>query len=306
MKKLLFILTAVLFTGIATAQCTIEPVPSTAGLYPSNFPSTCVGTNYSETMTIVFPSDTVMFGFTLNFDSVQYVVSTVPAGLTSNCHNSDCKIIANPPNLLKGCIGINGTPTAPTAPTDSITVTVTAWVTVPFVGVQVVTQDKRIALDVFASPDNTVTVTSSTLTSNAVGATYQWLDCDNGNAPIVGETSATFIPASSGNYAVAVTANGCSATSSCTAFTATAGLSASSVSPFSIYPNPTTDQITIAFTQQNEEVSVTVYSASGQVVSNNSYTNVSKIETPITGEAGIYIIELTMNGETLRSKITKR
>jgi hypothetical protein len=254
MKKLLFILTAVLFTGIATAQCTIDPVPSTAGLYPSNFTSTCVGTNYSETMTIVLPSDTVMFGFTLNFDSVQYVVSTVPAGLTSNCHNSDCKIIANPPNLLKGCIGINGTPTAATAPTDSITVTVTAWVTVPFVGVQVVTQDKRIALDVFASLDNIVTVTSSTLTSNAVGATYQWLDCDNGNAPIVGETNAVFTPASSGNYAVAVTANGCSATSSCTSFTATAGLTASSVSPFSIYPNPTTDQITIAFTQQNEEV----------------------------------------------------
>jgi len=122
----------------------------------------------------------------------------------------------------------------------------------------------------------------------------------------VGETNATFTPASSGNYAVAVSANGCSATSSCTAFTATAGLSATSVSPFSIYPNPTTDQITIAFTQQSEEVSVTVYSASGQVVSNNSYTNVSKIETPINGEAGIYIIELTMNGETLRSKITKR
>ncbi|MBI3240597.1 MAG: T9SS type A sorting domain-containing protein [Flavobacteriia bacterium] len=306
MKKLLFILTAVFFTGIASAQCTIDPVPSSPGLYPSNFPSTCVGTNYSETMTIVLPSDTVMFGFTLNFDSVQYVVSNVPAGLTSNCHNSDCRIIANPPSLLRGCIGINGVPTTPTGPTDSIIVTITAWVTVPFVGSQTTIQDVKIALNVFDQPDITVTTTSTTLTSNEAGATaYQWLDCDNGNAPIVGETSATFTPSASGNYAVEVT-TGCADTSACTAFTATAGLATSSVSPFSIYPNPTTDQITIAFTQQSDEVSVTVYSASGQVVSNNSYTNVSKIETPITGEAGIYIIELTMNGETLRSKITKR
>ncbi|MES2557823.1 MAG: T9SS type A sorting domain-containing protein [Bacteroidota bacterium] len=289
----------------ATAQCTIDPVPTSPGLYPENFPSTCVGSNYSETATLVFPSDTVMFGFTLNFDSVQYVVSTVPAGLTSNCHNADCKIIGNPPNPLKGCIGINGTPTTATAITDSVTVTITAWVTVPFVGVQTAVQDIKMALHVFASPDNTITATSTTLTSNEAGATYQWLDCDNANAPIPGETSATFTPSASGNYAVEVT-TGCTDTSACVAFTSTAGLATSSVSPFSIYPNPTTDQFTVAFTSQQSEVTMKVYSAAGQVVSNTTYSNVSKIETPIKGEAGIYVIELTMNGETVRSKITKR
>lgn len=305
MKKLIFILTAVLFSTIATAQCTIDMAPNNPGLYPSSFPSTCVGSNYSETVTIVLPADTVMFGFTINFDSVQFVVSTVPAGLTSNCHNADCKIIANPPNLLRGCIGISGTPTAPTAPTDSITVTVTAWLTVPFVGVQIVTQDLRLALDVFAVPDNTVTATSTTLTSNAVGATYQWLDCDNGNAPIVGETNATFTPSATGNYAVEVT-TGCTDTSACLAFTSTAGLLSSAVTPFSIYPNPATDQFTVAFANQQADVLMNVFSASGQLFSSNTYSNVSKIETPIKGEAGIYIIELRLNGETVRSKITKR
>lgn len=305
MKKLVLIFASVLFTAIANAQCTIDPVPNSPGLYPENFPSTCVGSNYSETATLIFPADTVLFGQTISIDSIQYVVSTVPAGLSSICHNSDCKIIGNPPNLLKGCIGISGTPTAPTAPTDSVTVTVTAWVTVPFVGVQSYIQDIKMALHVLASPDNTITATSTTLTSNAAGATYQWLDCDNGNAPIAGETSATFTPSASGNYAVEVT-NGCTDTSACTAFTSTAGLATSSVSPFSIYPNPATDQFTVAFVNQQADILVNVYSASGQVVSSNTYSNVSKIETPIKGEAGIYIIELTLNGETIRSKITKR
>ena len=207
---------------------------------------------------------------------------------------------------MKGCIGISGTPTAPTLPTDSVIVTVTAWVTVPFVGSQSVTQDMKMALDVFTAPDNTITATSTTLTSNEPNATaYQWLDCDNGNAPIGGETNVSFTPAAAGNYAVQVT-NPCgTVTSACTAFSPAAGLSSNAIA-YSIYPNPATDQFTIAFTNQQSDVAVKVYSASGQLVSSNVYSNVAKIETPIKGEAGIYIVELKVNGDTVRTKITKR
>jgi hypothetical protein len=54
----------------------------------------------------------------------------------------------------------------------------------------------------------------STLTANAVGAGYQWLDC-NGYIPLSGETSQSFTADSSGSYAVIITQGGCSDTSDC-------------------------------------------------------------------------------------------
>ena len=35
---------------------------------------------------------------------------------------------------------------------------------------------------------------SSTLTAIATNATYQWLDCNNNNTPIIGETNQSFSP----------------------------------------------------------------------------------------------------------------
>jgi len=47
------------------------------------------------------------------------------------------------------------------------------------------------------------------------GATYQWIDCDNGNSEINGEIGQTFTPLVNGNYAVEVTVNNCTETSLC-------------------------------------------------------------------------------------------
>lgn len=67
--------------------------------------------------------------------------------------------------------------------------------------------------------DNTLTVTSSTLTANQTGATYQWVDCDNANSPISGETGQSFTPTIEGNYAVEITEGTCVYMSSCVAMT---------------------------------------------------------------------------------------
>lgn len=63
--------------------------------------------------------------------------------------------------------------------------------------------------------DTSVTKLHDTITANALGATYQWLDCNNSSNPIVGATNQTFVPMACGNYAVSVTQNGCSDTSTC-------------------------------------------------------------------------------------------
>ena len=46
--------------------------------------------------------------------------------------------------------------------------------------------------------------------------TYQWINCTNGETPISGEISSSFVPVRSGSYAVEITSNGCVDTSSCT------------------------------------------------------------------------------------------
>jgi Secretion system C-terminal sorting domain/FG-GAP-like repeat len=46
-------------------------------------------------------------------------------------------------------------------------------------------------------------------------ATYQWIDCNNSNLPIAGETDQTFVALTSGNYAAEISLNGCNITSDC-------------------------------------------------------------------------------------------
>lgn len=65
----------------------------------------------------------------------------------------------------------------------------------------------------------TLSQLGNALTAAPAGASYQWVDCENGIILIPGATQQTFTPTQSGNYAVIVTVNGCPDTSACTAVT---------------------------------------------------------------------------------------
>jgi hypothetical protein len=83
-------------------------------------------------------------------------------------------------------------------------------------------------VSVFATPspinfDTNVMTSNGVLSVAAAAIDYQWVDCDNGNAPILGATGATFAPSASGTYAVELSAEGCSASSSCVAINLNAG-----------------------------------------------------------------------------------
>jgi len=100
------------------------------------------------------------------------------------------------------------------------------------------TQTQNVVIGVTVNVN--VTQVGSLLTAVASGATYQWLDCDNGNSPINGETNQTYTPAITGNYAVEITENGCVDTSSCflVDYTGLDNLVSASVL---VYPNPSND-----------------------------------------------------------------
>lgn len=93
--------------------------------------------------------------------------------------------------------------------------------------------------------DNSVTNNSPSLSANQSGASYQWIDCNNGNSVIPGETNQNFNATVNGSYAVIVTMGNCSDTSACETVMNTGFIQASSVSELQVYPNPASTEITI-------------------------------------------------------------
>lgn len=144
--------------------------------------------------------------------------------------------------------------------------------------------------------DVSTTVNAGSITVAETGATYQWIDCDNGNAPISGATDQTLVVMSTGNYAVIVTANNCTDTSACELVTIW-GLSEFELNnDVVVHPNPTTGELSLDFGSTLNDVSVHVLDAMGREIQSSSYTSAEFVQMNINGEAGQYFIEVRVDG----------
>ncbi|MEQ9427039.1 MAG: T9SS type A sorting domain-containing protein [Cyclobacteriaceae bacterium] len=65
---------------------------------------------------------------------------------------------------------------------------------------------------------------------------------------------------------------------------------------FSVYPNPTTDWVTLDFGQHLQSMNVSVISLSGQVLSSQDYQEVLQIRTKIEGRPEIYLVKAKGSG----------
>ena len=163
--------------------------------------------------------------------------------------------------------------------------------------------DSVVTLDLTINPmpDVNVTQLGSLLTSDQVGATYQWLDCDDNNAVISGETNQSFTPTPiTGNYAVEVNLNGCVDTSTCYLLDYT-GLSDLYANVISIHPNPTSDVLMISGLDQIIGLkTIEVFSSKGEIVTKfkgvENKINVSDLPT------GVYFLNINHEAgvETIR------
>ena len=152
---------------------------------------------------------------------------------------------------------------------------------------------------VFPYPNANVTQSGNTLTSSQATGTYQWLDCNNGNANIAGATNQSYTPTVSGSYAVRVTNSGCTVTSACINITV---LSADDFSKLGVklYPNPVTNSFTI----EGEVVveNVIIYNLLGQELKTFSNTNSFNVEDL---QSGTYLVQVTTERGTAQTKIIK-
>jgi hypothetical protein len=152
---------------------------------------------------------------------------------------------------------------------------------------------QTLAITVNPLPDVTVSNNANTLTANQAGATYQWIDCNNNNAPISGATNQSFTPTAGGNYAVIVTFNGCSDTSACQTVTF-AGVDAAALTKqvFSIYPNPNHGSFTI---QASKGGVFELIDVTGKVIHTYTITNTQQTVNENI-PAGMYFVREKESG----------
>lgn len=101
--------------------------------------------------------------------------------------------------------------------------------------------------------DVSTTLTDTTLTANASGMTYQWIDCAT-NDPISGANGQSFTPTNSGSYAVIITDTICSDTSACVAV-GFANLDEMDTQAIQLYPNPTSSgEFTVNYNGKMEDI----------------------------------------------------
>ena len=147
-----------------------------------------------------------------------------------------------------------------------------------------------------------VTQVGTVLTAAASDLEYQWVDC-NGYALISGQNNQSFSPPANGNYAVIVTQNGCSDTSTCYIISTTGIGIIDPASAIIVYPNPSNGKFSISSNNisSNGFVDIEIYNVLGE----KTYSAAAKSLSNLIGAGmevnlsdspkGIYLVKVFQN-----------
>lgn len=141
--------------------------------------------------------------------------------------------------------------------------------------------------------DNTLTAVAN--------ASYQWIDCNNGNQPIPDATEQVFVAQTAGSYAVQITENGCTQTSACANILITS-VNKDKNNNFIVYPNPTINSITVKSVQNIREMQL--LNLAGESIFTEHHSNSANL---INIASGIYFLAIQFeNGDIGHVKIIKQ
>ena len=148
--------------------------------------------------------------------------------------------------------------------------------------------------------DTSVSVLSTTLTSNANSSSYQWINCATMN-PIIGAINQSYTATSNGNYAVIVTQNLCTDTSLCYAILSTS-IKDITNHEVSIYPNPTSSILIIhqPFPSCNNQLIIT--DILGNEIYNETLTSIDNNISISSWNEGVYFYQIRSNEEIKQGK----
>ncbi len=151
--------------------------------------------------------------------------------------------------------------------------------------------------------DTAVSLSGTILTANASAASYQWIDCNNANAPIAGQTGQNFTPTSSGSYAVIITKDACSDTSACINVTGV-GIDGIPAMTMKIYPNPNMGEFTLDLeSTSSDKALIRVRNMLGQEVMTKQVAPGRHLINLEHIEKGIFLLSVEISGQTWNRRI---
>jgi PKD repeat protein len=149
--------------------------------------------------------------------------------------------------------------------------------------------------------DNTVTLQDYPLLliANQTNATYQWIDCTNGDIPITGATSSSYEPTVNGDYAVQITQNECTVTSDCITIGTVSVADYAIKQLVHLYPNPVNDVLQI---EADVPVFIRLYNINGMLVREMSSSIGTESINLSELSSGLYFAKVTvLSGEWINS-----
>ncbi len=163
--------------------------------------------------------------------------------------------------------------------------------------------DSVVTLDLTINEvDITTTAVGGVLSSNATGATYQWLDCNDAYSEIAGAINQTYTPIDDGDYAVKVTIGSCTDTSACIAVDGVGLNDNNNLSQIHLYPNPNNGLFNINLDQVQATL-IQISSANGTIIYSNS-TNLTGIhQIALNISAGLYFVDVWTESGTYQMKL---
>lgn len=153
----------------------------------------------------------------------------------------------------------------------------------------------RTKVEIMVTPvNNSVTVSSDTLTANQNNASYQWIDCIT-NLPLPNETN-QFISGQYGTFAVDITTGGCTRRSPCINLWPNSVSSIRAVDKIKLYPNPSNDFIILELVGNQKEMQYQILDPMGkQIILGNTQGDKTNIDIASLAK-GVYFLSVEQLG----------
>ena len=140
------------------------------------------------------------------------------------------------------------------------------------------------------------------ITSNESGASYQWLDCNDNNSAIQGETNQDYTVTQNGSFSVRIDNGNCIDTSNCVTIS-NASLDENKKQDFQIFPNPTNDKINLSFAIAQQNITVKILNTLGQMIHQETFEAMKSKSFNLPDRNGIYFIQIEskwIHSQTIR------
>jgi len=237
---------------------------------------------------ITYTSDTITTHTLTNVAGCDSIV-TLNLTITNSTNSTDAQTACNSYTWIDGI-----TYTSDTIKTDTLS--------------NVAGCDSIVTLDLTINTVNdSVTTNGTSLTANASGASYQWVNCESNYSIITGENGQSYTATTNGSYAVIIVQNNCIDTSSCYSVISVNLLNNNFMKTPVLYPSPTAGDISIDLKEIHKNIIINITSLDGKLVSRTDYISVSKVQLNLQEKPGIYFFEIIGNeGRTARYKVIKR